>query len=118
MRLSIALTIASRLPFTERPLQKNTAPSPCPRRWSFTLTPSGLAEEYNPIMENVIDAMKKRVEEQREDIINFLRDIVAIPSMDGQLKEVGERIGAEMKRLKFDEVRATEWYALLPKQIG
>ncbi len=69
-------------------------------------------------MENVIDAMKKRVEEQREDIINFLRDIVAIPSMDGQLKEVGERIGAEMKRLKFDEARATEWYALLPKQIG
>jgi len=43
--------------------------------------------------------------EQRGDIVKFLRDIVAIPSMDGQLKEVGERIGAEMKRLKFDEVR-------------
>lgn len=56
-------------------------------------------------MEKVVGAVKKRVEEQREDILKFLRDIVAIPSMDSQLKEVGERIGEEMKRLKFDEVR-------------
>lgn len=45
------------------------------------------------------------VESRRQDIIQFMRDIVAIPSMDGQLKEVGERIGAEMTRLGFDEVR-------------
>jgi acetylornithine deacetylase/succinyl-diaminopimelate desuccinylase-like protein len=56
-------------------------------------------------MENVVQTIKKRVDEEREDILNFLRDIVAIPSMDSQLKAVGERIGAEMKRLKFDEVR-------------
>jgi len=56
-------------------------------------------------MDTVVDSIKKRVEEQRGDIINFLREIVAIPSMDGQLKEVGERIRAEMKRLKFDEAR-------------
>ena len=56
-------------------------------------------------MESVIDTIKRRVGEQREDILKFLRDIVAIPSMDSQLKEVGERIGEEMKRLKFDEVR-------------
>jgi putative selenium metabolism hydrolase len=34
-----------------------------------------------------------------------MRDICAIPSMDGQLKEVGERIGAEMTKLGFEEVR-------------
>jgi len=49
--------------------------------------------------------LKKMVEENRENIIQFLRDICAIPSMEGQLKEVGERIGAEMTRLGFDEVR-------------
>lgn len=52
-----------------------------------------------------VQEIKKRVEENRENIINFLRDIVAIPSMDGQLKEVGERIGAEMTKLGFEEVR-------------
>ena len=52
-----------------------------------------------------IDILKKRVEENRGNIIQFMRDICAIPSMEGQLKEVGERIGAEMTRLGFDEVR-------------
>src|SRR5690554_820079 len=32
-------------------------------------------------------------------------EIVAIPSMDSQIGEVGQRIGDEMKRLGFDEVR-------------
>ena len=40
-----------------------------------------------------------------ENIINFMREICAIPSMDGQLKEVGDRIGAEMTKLGFEEVR-------------
>ncbi len=52
-----------------------------------------------------IQEIKKKVEENRENIIQFMRDIVAIPSMDGQLKEVGERIQAEMQKLGFDEVR-------------
>ncbi|MBI5354684.1 MAG: YgeY family selenium metabolism-linked hydrolase [Chloroflexi bacterium] len=54
---------------------------------------------------NKVNEIKKKVEENRENIIQFLRDIVAIPSMDGQLKEVGERIGAEMTKLGFEEVR-------------
>ena len=49
--------------------------------------------------------IKKKIQDNRENIIQFLRDIVAIPSMDGQLKEVGERIQAEMRNLGFDEVR-------------
>ncbi len=45
------------------------------------------------------------MEENRENIIKFMREIVAIPSMDGQLKDVGERIQAEMRKLGFDEAR-------------
>ncbi|MFZ5884447.1 MAG: YgeY family selenium metabolism-linked hydrolase [Chloroflexota bacterium] len=52
-----------------------------------------------------VQEIKKRVEENRENIINFLREIVAIPSMNSQLKEVGERIIAEMNKLGFDETR-------------
>lgn len=49
--------------------------------------------------------IQKRVEGSREDIIEFMRDIVAIPSMDSKIGEVGERVQAEMKKLGFDEVR-------------
>jgi putative selenium metabolism hydrolase len=49
--------------------------------------------------------IQARVAQHREDIIQFLLDICAIPSMEGQLKEVGERIQDEMRRLGFDEVR-------------
>lgn len=52
-----------------------------------------------------VPEIRKRVEENRENIINFLREIVAIPSMNSQLKEVGERIIAEMNKLGFDETR-------------
>jgi putative selenium metabolism hydrolase len=52
-----------------------------------------------------VQELKKKVQENRENIIQFMRDIVAIPSMDGQLKDVGERIQAEMRKLGFDEAR-------------
>jgi len=52
-----------------------------------------------------VQKIKRKVNENRENIIQFLREICAIPSMDGQLKEVGERIGAEMTKLGFEEVR-------------
>ncbi len=42
-----------------------------------------------------VQEIKKRVEANRENIIQFLREICAIPSMDGQLKDVGERIQAQ-----------------------
>ena len=31
-----------------------------------------------------VQELKKKVQENRENIIQFMRDIVAIPSMDGQ----------------------------------
>jgi putative selenium metabolism hydrolase len=52
-----------------------------------------------------IDAIQRRVAAAEPEIVQFLRDIVAIPSMNSQLKEVGERIGDEMRKLGFEEVR-------------
>ncbi len=49
--------------------------------------------------------VQKRVQQRRDEIIQFLRDICAIPSMDSQIGPVGERIQAEMRRLGWDEAR-------------
>lgn len=57
------------------------------------------------VEKKVVQQVMSKVSAARQDIIQFMRDIVAIPSMDSQLKEVGERIGAEMRKLGFDEVR-------------
>jgi putative selenium metabolism hydrolase len=56
-------------------------------------------------MEDSISGIKSRVEKNRENIIQFMRDIVAIPSMDGQLKDIGDCIQAKMRELGFDEAR-------------
>ncbi len=52
-----------------------------------------------------VSEIQKRVENSQEDILRFMRQICAIPSMESQLKAVGERIAEEMKKLGFDEVR-------------
>jgi len=49
--------------------------------------------------------IQNKVSQNRDKIIQFMCDICAIPSMEGHLKDVGERIGAEMTKLGFDEVR-------------
>ncbi len=49
--------------------------------------------------------VQQRVQQRRGEIIQFLRDICAIPSMDSQLGPVGERIQAEMRKLGFEEAR-------------
>ena len=43
--------------------------------------------------------------ENRNEIIQFMREICAIPSMDSLIGPVGERIQAEMIKLGYDEVR-------------
>lgn len=48
--------------------------------------------------------IKQRVAAQREAIIQFLRELCAIPSYDSQIKAVGERAAAEMLALGFEEV--------------
>lgn len=44
----------------------------------------------------------ENVEALRPDIINFFREIIAIPSMDSKIGPVGERIAEEMHKLGFD----------------
>lgn len=56
------------------------------------------------VSESVIEIQKK-VEQSRDAILKFMRDICAIPSMNSQLKDVGERIAVEMRALGYDEVR-------------
>jgi putative selenium metabolism hydrolase len=56
-------------------------------------------------LKDVTQRVRARVEEHREAMLRFLREIVAIPSMDGRIGEVGERCAQEMRKLGFDEVR-------------
>jgi len=54
-------------------------------------------------MEERLSEIHSRVQASRDGIVQFMRDICPIPGLDGQLKDVGERITAEMKSLGFDE---------------
>ena len=54
---------------------------------------------------DTIRQLRARIDAHRNDIIRFMRDLCAIPSMDSQIGPAGERIAQEMRRLGFDEVR-------------
>jgi len=56
-------------------------------------------------MNNNVDRVKRSVEDQRDAIVKFMKEIVAIPSMESQIGPVGERIADEMRKLGFEEVR-------------
>ncbi len=64
--------------------------------------------------QKTIDAIKSRVNAQRDDIIQFLKDLCAIPSYDSQIRLVGERAEAEMHKLGFDEV----WFDQMGNVVG
>src|SRR5690606_28794242 len=64
--------------------------------------------------QNTLDKLKARVAEQRADIITFLKELCAIPSYDSQIRAVGERAEAEMKKLGFDEV----WWDRMGNIVG
>jgi putative selenium metabolism hydrolase len=55
--------------------------------------------------QTIPQTINKIVESKREEIIQFMRDIVAIPSMDSKIGPVGERIAQEMRKLGYEEVR-------------
>lgn len=57
-----------------------------------------------PVPRRLTD-LHARVEAHRDDIVRFMRELCAIPSMDSQIGAVGERCAQEMRRLGFDEVR-------------
>lgn len=54
---------------------------------------------------DIRQAIKQHVASNKNQIIQFMRDICAIPSMDSLIGPVGERIQAEMRKLGYDEVR-------------
>jgi len=53
----------------------------------------------------IIQQLQVIIQSQREQIIRFMREICAIPSMDSNIEDVGKRIAREMNSLNFDEVR-------------
>ena len=55
--------------------------------------------------ESVAQRIEQVVQEQAERIVSFMTEICAIPSMESEILEVGQRIAAEMEALGFDEVR-------------
>ena len=52
-----------------------------------------------------VNEVKARVNSSRESMLQFFREIVAIPSMEGNIGKVGKRVAKEMHSLGFDEVR-------------
>jgi len=58
------------------------------------------------MMKKEIDS---RCESLREDVVRFLRDLIAIPSMSGKEGRVIRRIEEEMGRLGYDEVWVDRW---------
>ena len=61
-----------------------------------------------------VEAVQAEVAKHHDDIVKFLRDICAIPSMNSQLKDVGERIKAEMDKLGFDKT----WFDSMGNIVG
>ena len=56
------------------------------------------------MFEEIMACLNEAVAAREDEIITFLRDIVAIPSMDGDIEAVGKRIGEEMVKLGYDAV--------------
>lgn len=52
----------------------------------------------------VVDRIHSRVADDREAIVRFLRELCAIPSYDGRIGDVGERVADEMRALGYDEI--------------
>jgi putative selenium metabolism hydrolase len=61
-----------------------------------------------------VTAVQHEVARRRDEIITFLREIVAIPSMDSQIGPVGERVQAEMRKLGFDAA----WFDSMGNTVG
>jgi putative selenium metabolism hydrolase len=56
-------------------------------------------------VQNHVDAINAYVDEHGREMVDFLRDLVRIPSYDSQIGAVGEACASRMRDLHFDEVR-------------
>ena len=68
-------------------------------------------------MEGMIAAVSELVEGAQDDILKFFREIVAIPSVNSDIKDVSQRVGTEMRKLGFDEVYVDR-YGSIVGRIG
>jgi putative selenium metabolism hydrolase len=57
------------------------------------------------VHEATIEGINRFVDDHGREMIDFLRELIAIPSYESQIGEVGEACAARMRRLGFDEVR-------------
>jgi putative selenium metabolism hydrolase len=57
------------------------------------------------VSEKSIDTINQFVDTHGREMVDFLRDLIAIPSYDSQIGAVGEACAARMRALDFDEVR-------------
>lgn len=69
------------------------------------------------VSETVLQQLHNAVETHRDAILQFLREIVAIPSMNSDIAAVGKRIGEEMTKLGFDQVYVDK-YGSIVGRIG
>jgi putative selenium metabolism hydrolase len=58
-----------------------------------------------PVSNDKLQAIRAGVAAHSDDIVRFMRDICAIPSIMGQIGAVGQRVIDEMQRLGFDQAR-------------
>lgn len=62
----------------------------------------------------LVDEINRRVEAYSDDIVTFLRELCAIPSMESEIKEVGERAADEMRKLGFEKI----WFDKMGNIVG
>ncbi|MCZ7670503.1 MAG: hypothetical protein M5U34_26810 [Chloroflexi bacterium] len=66
-------------------------------------------------METIITQIQQKAAAAENDILTFFREIVAIPSMDSDIEAVGERVGAEMRKLGYDKVYVDKYGSIVGK---
>ncbi len=55
-------------------------------------------------MTNTMNEIHSRVASHRDAIISFLRDLVAIPSYDSNIRAVAARVERELRALDFTDI--------------
>ncbi len=66
-------------------------------------------------MQDIINQINQKVAASETDILQFFREIVAIPSMNSDIEAVGKRVGAEMTKLGYDEVYVDKYGSIVGK---
>ncbi|MBI5031193.1 MAG: YgeY family selenium metabolism-linked hydrolase [Chloroflexi bacterium] len=61
------------------------------------------------------DGIRNRVAQHRDAIISFLRDIVAIPSYDSNIREVAARVERELRALGFSDIHYAPYGDIVAK---